>query len=166
MPKMGIAQLATATKDDKLKAYINYQGGNITDSLRLHQADVVLTFAPTSKFSLSYNGTLQTRQARSESNWGSTNMWWGSALYANVDPVSWFGLTLRGEYIGDKRSLIGFDGNVFETTLSSNFRINNLTIIPEVRLDQGNRDPRLFVNRAGENKKGTQSVLLAAVYKF
>ncbi|GGF12798.1 hypothetical protein GCM10011383_24980 [Hymenobacter cavernae] len=166
MPKMGIAQLATGTKDDKLKAYFNYQGGNLNDSLRLHQADVVLTFAASSKFSLSYNGTVQTRQSKSESSWSNVHSWWGSALYANLDPVSWFGLTLRSEYMGDKKAVIGFDGGVFETTLSSNIRVNNLTIIPEFRVDSGNRDPRLFTNRGGIAKKTTESVLVAAVYKF
>jgi hypothetical protein len=166
LPKMAIAQLATGTKDDKIKAYLNYQGGNPNDSLRLHQVDAVVTFAASSKFSLSYNGTVQTRQSKSESSWSSTNTWWGSALYANLDPTSWFGLTLRSEYVGDKKSVIGFDGGVFETTLSSNIRVDNLTIIPEFRLDSGNRDPRLFVNRGGVNKKSTQSLLVAAVYKF
>ena len=44
MPKMIIGQFATATQDDKLKAYLNFQGGKHNDSAKLCQEDVVLTY--------------------------------------------------------------------------------------------------------------------------
>ncbi|MDF7812837.1 outer membrane beta-barrel protein [Hymenobacter sp. YC55] len=166
MPKTFIAQLATGTPDDKIKAYFNYQGGAQHDSLRVQQGDLVLTYALSSQLSFSYNGTVQYRQFRGETGWGDYNAWWGSALYVNLDPAPWFGMTLRGEYFGDKKALIGFNGNVFETTLSSNFKIDNLTIIPELRLDNGDVESDLFINKSGSLKKTTVSALLAAVYKF
>ena len=166
MPKMTIGQLATASKDDKLKAYFNYQGGKNNDSSRLYQGDVVLTFAVTDKFSLGYNGTYQSRQGKASGKWNNSAAWWGSALYLNVDPTSAVGLTLRGEYLNDKENVLGFDGNVFETTLSANFKIDNLTIIPELRLDNASNAPGIFTKSSGISTKTSQSFILAAVYHF
>lgn len=164
MPKMTIAQFATATSNDKLKAYINYQGGKSTDSNKLYQGDVVLTYAVSDKFSLGYNGTYQTRSEKTDGKWGSSNSWWGSALYANLDPASWVGFTLRGEYIDDSKNVLGFGGTVFETTLSANFKIDNLTIIPEFRLDNSSQE--LFTKSSGDPTKSTGSFILAATYHF
>jgi hypothetical protein len=174
MPKMEIAQLATGSKDGKLKAYLNYQGGKATDSLRLHQADVVLTYAVSSKLSLSYNGTAQSRQqmcteverAYVQKKWRSAQTWWGSAVYLNYDPTSWLGFTCRGEYLQDKNTVLGLDRHLFEATLSSNIRIDNLTIIPEIRLD-GSPNNRPFARGSiGQVRKTTETLLLAATYHF
>ncbi len=164
MPKMAIAQFATGTKDDKFKLYLNYQGGNFTDSARLNQADVVLTYALTDKFSLGYNGTVQSRQAKVFSKWSENKSWWGSALYANVDPTDKFGLTLRAEYFSDKKDVLGLNSKIFETTLSANFKIDNLTIIPELRLDNANKE--LFTKSNGASTKSTVTGVIAAVYNF
>lgn len=167
MPKMIIGQFATGSNDDKLKAYINYQGGKYNDSSRLYQGDVVVTYAFTGKFGLGYNGTIQSRQAKASGNkWNSAVSWWGSALYLNLDPKPTFGLTLRGEYLNDEKNVLGFNGNVFETTLSANFKIDNLTIIPELRLDNGSSKPGIFKESSGASTKSTESFILAAVYHF
>jgi hypothetical protein len=167
LPKMTIGQLATASKNEKLKAYLNYQGGKYNDSGRLYQGDVVLTYAFTDKFSLGYNGTLQSRQGKiTGTKWSSSSSWWGSALYVNIDPVPTFGLTLRGEYLNDRKNVLGFNGNVFETTLSANFKIDGLTIIPELRLDNGSNTPSLFKESSGAATKTTETFLIAAVYHF
>ena len=164
LPKMVVAQLATASKNDKFKAYLNYLGGNSTDSARLNQADVVLTYAITDKFSLGYNGTVQSRSAKTNQKWNESNSWWGSALYANVDPTAWFGLTLRAEYLSDKKNVLGFDSKIFESTLSANFKIDNLTIIPELRLDNASNE--IFTKSNGSTTKSTVTGVLAAVYHF
>jgi hypothetical protein len=124
----------------------------------------VLTYAFTDKFSFGYNGTYQSREAKVSSKWGSASSWWGSALYLTVDPTSGFGLTLRGEYLNDKENALGFDGNVFETTLSANFKIDNLTIIPELRLDKASKD--IFAKSNGAAAKSAGNFLIAAVYHF
>ncbi|WP_208306733.1 outer membrane beta-barrel protein [Hymenobacter defluvii] len=165
MPKMAIAQLATSSRDDKLKVYLNYQGGRALNSLRLHQEDLVLSYLINSKLSFSYNGTMQQRRIVGEGS-DEYHTWWGSALYANLDPQPWLGFTLRAEYTGDKNYLLGLSKNVIETTLSSNIRIDNLTIIPEIRLDRSSADDNLFVNKAGNSKNATVSGLIAAVYAF
>ena len=168
MPKMAIAQFANATKNGKLKAYINYQGGKTNDSSRLNQADLVLLYTLSPKLSLGFNGTYQSRQGKPivKNKWNDANSWWGSALYVNVDPISWFGLSLRSEYLSDYKSVLGFDGNVFANTLSANFKIDNLTIIPELRIDNAISSPGLFTKSNGDAIKSTSGFLLAAVYHF
>jgi hypothetical protein len=164
MPKMAIGQFATGTKDSKLKLYLNFLGGKYNDSAKMMQEDIVLTYTVNSKFSLGYNGTLQSRTAKSADKWQSSESWWGSALYLNADPLSWFGLTLRGEYLNDKKSVLGFNSNIFATTLSANFRIDNLTIIPELRFDNASNE--LFTKSSGGPSKSTGSFTLAATYHF
>lgn len=166
MPKTVIGQVATGSADGVIKAYFNYQGGRQTDSTRLRQADVVLTYAASSVVSLSYNGTVQYRQQRTETGWQGGHAWWGSALYLNLDPVPWLGLTLRGEYFNDQKNLLGLGTDIIETTLSANLRKHNLTLIPELRLDSGQGSTQLFVNKNGTPKTTTLTGLLAAVYTF
>lgn len=163
MPKSLIAQFSTGSKDDKLKLYLNFVGGKQNDYKKVVQGDVVSTYAVSSKFSIGFNGTLQSlRLADSAFNWSNSD-WWGAALYLNVDPVSWFGLTLRGEYIGDNDEYLGLK-TVFAPTLSANFKIDNLTIIPEFRLD--NAGNAVFYKNANEMAKSTGSFVLAATYHF
>jgi Putative beta-barrel porin-2, OmpL-like. bbp2 len=163
MPKSVTAQFSTGSKDDRLKLYLNFVGGKQNDTKKVVQGDIVSTYAVSSKFSLGFNGTLQSvRLADSAFNW-NTSKWWGAALYLNVDPVSWFGLTLRAEYIGDNDEYLGLK-NVFVPTISGNFKISNLTIIPEFRLD--NTGNAVFYKNAGETSKSTGSFVLAAAYHF
>jgi hypothetical protein len=165
MPKMFIGQFSTGSKDDKLKAFLNFQGGKYDQDSKLTQGDVVLTYAISDKFSLGYNGTVQTRKFKAaDGKYGDNVTWWGSALYVNVDPVSWFGMTLRGEYVDDEKDVVGISSSVFAPTLSFNFKVDNLTIIPEFRLDSA-KDP-LFIKREGDGTKSTASFILAATYHF
>ncbi len=163
MPKSFIAQFSTGSKNDKMKLYLNFVGGKQNDTKKVVQGDVVSTYAVSSKFSIGINGTLQSVKLRdSVLKWNSSK-WWGAALYLNVDPVNWFGLTLRGEYIGDGDEYLGLD-NVFAPTLSANFKIDNLTIIPELRLD--NAGNSVFYKDVDETTKSTGSFILAATYHF
>jgi len=178
--KVAIAQLSTATSNDKFKAYLNFQGyGGVSNAApiasgssymlyrHLTQFDVVLNAAISNNFGLGYNGTVQTV------NDGTNKSWWGSALYFNYDPVSSFGLTLRTEYFGDKdgvklyvvnadQATVG--ANVFAATLSGNIKVQGLTIIPEVRVD--NASQNLFTKGNGDPSKTVIAGILAAVYKF
>lgn len=163
LPKMVIAQLAAASQDDKLKAYLNYQGGKINDSGRLYQADVVLNYNISEKFSLGYNGTVQSRQNNNFGKWESAKSWYGSALYANADPKEWLGFTLRGEYFNDKKNVLGFEADIFETTFSANFKIDHLTIIPELRFE--NASQKIY-SKSNGFINSTGNFLLAAIYKF
>lgn len=161
-----IAQFSTGTKDDKLKAYLNYQGyfgasAAMPSAAGLNQLDLVVNGTVSSKFSIGYNGTIQFVDDKIAKK---TKKWWGSALYLNYDPTSVFGLTWRNEYFNDKKDGLKIGTNVFASTLSANFRIDNLTIIPEFRLDNAS-DP-VFSKSTGLTTKSTQSLILAAVYHF
>jgi len=165
MPKMAIAQFSTGSKDDKFKAWLNFQGGKYEDAARLVQGDVVLTYAISPKFSLGYNGTVQSRSEKDgNGKWGDANAWWGSALYVNVDPVDWFGLTVRGEYFDDKKDVLGFNTSIIVPTLTLNFKVDNLTIFPEFRFESA-KDP-LYIKNSGDNTKSTASFILGAAYHF
>ena len=164
LPKTIIAQLATGSKDDKLKIYFNYQGGKNTDSSRLYQGDVVVNYVFCPKFNLGYNGTIQSRQSSAAGKWQDAKSWWGSALCLNTDPKDWMGFTLRGEYFSDKENVLGFNTAVFETTLSGNFKIDNLTLIPEFRFE--NAGKKIYSKSNGNDINNTGNFILAAVYHF
>ncbi|CAF0881305.1 unnamed protein product [Rotaria sordida] len=156
--KMLIAQFSTATKDDKLKAYLNYQGGS-SPSTKINQVDLVLMGALSSKFSINYNGSLYSLKAG-----GTTTSWFGSALYFNYDPTDKFGLTVRGEYFGDKKAVTVVGTDVIAFTVSGNIKLGPLTVIPELRFDNGKLP--IFEKNNGAATKSAASAILAAVYKF
>lgn len=154
--KVAIAQFSTGTKDDKLKAYLNFQG-----TKDLTQFDLVLNGNISSKFAINYDGTVQSVKVA-----GSTHSWSSNAVYLNYDPTSKFGLTLRGEYFDDKKGVSAgvFEAGIFAATLSANIHLSNLTLIPEIRLD--NASENIFQKNDGSATKSAGNVLIAAVYKF
>jgi hypothetical protein len=158
--KYALAQFSIGTADDKLKLYLNYQG-SYGGSFSTSQFDLVVTGAVTDKFSIGYNGTVQTTKPDK----ASSAAWWGSALYLNVDPTSAFGITLRGEYFDNKKGVVGAPAtSIFDVTLSPNFKVGNLTIIPELRLDAGKDE--IFEKNDGTPTKSTVTGILAATYHF
>lgn len=167
MPKMFIGQFSTGTADDKVNVYLNFQGGKFNDESRLYQGDLTASFAISNKFSLGLNGTIQSRSYKTGDDWGDGNSWYGAALYLNADPIDWLGITLRGEYFSDKDDVLGapFGGSsLIVPTLSFNFKINNLTILPEFRFD--NASEEIFFKEDGSGTKSTGSFILAAHYRF
>lgn len=164
--KFVIGQFATATKNDKLKVYLNYQGGNADGDTRLSQIDAVVTYAATSKLNVGVNVTNQTLHEKTANKWGSKESWSGGAVYLGYDASSKFSLNWRNELFNDKKMLTaaGVGGSVFASTLSGNFKIDNLTIIPELRID--NADNAIFKNATGIATKSVTSFILAATYRF
>jgi hypothetical protein len=164
--KFFIGQFSAASGSGKLKGYLNYMGGKDPSEASYNQFDIVVTGTVTDKFSIGYNGTIQTVKAKG----GDGDSWWGSALYLNYDPCTPFGLTLRGEYFDDKKAVSAgsFGTSIFDVTLSGNIRIDNLTIIPEFRLDSG-KDPIFFKSSDSPfspTAKSTGTFILAATYHF
>jgi hypothetical protein len=158
--RYALAQFSTSTADDKFSGYVNYQG-SYGGSFSVSQFDVVLTDAVTSKFSLGYNGTVQTVKPKGV----SSSTWWGSAVYLTADPTTTFGITLRAEYFDNKKAVVSAPPtSIFDVTLSPNFRVGNLTIIPELRLDAA-KDP-VFEKNDNSATKSTFTGLLAATYHF
>jgi len=154
--KMIIAQFSTASKNDKLKAYLNFHGGT-----GVTQFNLVVSGTLSDQWSLVYDGNLNSGK------FGTENSSWKShALYFNYDPTKLFGLTLRADYFDDRKlsPLLNGGKKVFATTLSGNVKVDNLTIIPEIRLD--NASTAIFTKGNGAGTKSTASFILAAVYKF
>ena len=166
--KFLIAQYSL-TASDNVKLYLNYVGGKAPDTAKINQFDLVATAKISDKFNIGYNGTVHNTQFWDGSKSMDGVSWWGSALYLNVDPQSWFGLTLRGEYFSDKNHLkfaMAPSGgcSIFATTLSANFKTGGFIFIPEVRIDKSSE--AIFVDKDGAAKKSAGNFLLAAVYSF
>lgn len=158
-----LAQLHLTSTNTKINFYVNYVGGKDMSDASINQVDAVFTGTVSGKFSIGYNGTVKSVKPKT----GSSASWWGSALYLNYDPVSMFGLTARGEYFGDKKGVAGLGTDIFDFTLSGNIKLDNLTIIPEFRVDTG-KDPLFYKNsdKISPTSKGTGTFILAATYHF
>lgn len=155
---------------ENFKAYLNYfSGQRQNDSAKVRQVEALLFQRFSDQLNISYTGCVAFNRYPETGKYGNSKNWWGSALYFNYDPQKWLGLTLRTEYFSDKNrqnvfAAIPGGGSVFETTLSANFRIDNLTIIPEFRLDKASKE--IFIKHSGATTKSTGTLLLAAVYKL
>jgi hypothetical protein len=98
-----IAQYSYAPSDN-FKLYLNYVGGRDTGDNKVHQYDLVINAKVNSLLSLGLNSTVN-RSSAAFVKYDSSRTWWGTALYVNLDPKPWFGLTLRGEYFSDKNGV-------------------------------------------------------------
>jgi hypothetical protein len=148
--KMVIAQFSTGTKNDKLKAFLNYQGGKSKS-----QFDLVLNGVVSSQVAINYDGTV--------CNISGAN-WTSNALYVNYDPSSKFGFTWRTEFFDDTKSAVGIGTSIFQNTFSANIHFAKLTLIPELRFD--NAKDKIFINNNSHLNPYAGNFLLAAVYKF
>ena len=166
-----LAQVSLAANDN-WKFYLNYWGffgaksfESTNGSESTSQLDFVATGTLSDKFSIGANATMQSLKLDAGSSKTDSKSWFGGALYLNYDPTAALGLTLRGEYIGDKDD-IKFAGaeNIFQTTLSADFKVGPLTIIPELRVDNAKNE--VFFKGDGTGSKSTFSALVAAVYRF
>lgn len=169
-PKTLIAQISNVGA--KYSVYLNYAGyfgGKMYNpaASNLNQIGLTASATITSKFSLGYDGTVQFVKDENFLMSGKikSKSWWGSAIYANVTASSDFGLTLRAEYFGDKKYGIKVGSDVFEATLSGNYKVGGFMLIPEIRLDNA-KDNIFSKNSAGDPTKSAFSAILAAVYSF
>lgn len=168
--KSALAQVSGGFADGKLKFFLNYVGfGGSTNGLNpsglksLNQVDLVLLGTVSEKFNIGYNGTVQSRTQISGSS-TPNGSWWGSALYFNYDPTESVGLTWRTEYIGDKKGIYFGIDNIWANTLSLNYKVGPLTIIPELRHETASSP--IYADKDLGSTKSTFTALLAAVIKF
>lgn len=166
--KFLLAQYSYAFSD-AVKAYLNYVGGQNTDTSKTRQFDLVLSSKFSDKFGLGFCGTVnQIKGYMGNKTFDEDKSWWSNALFLNFDPSSKFGLTLREEYFSDKNGLkipgLDINGNIFSSTLSANFKVDNFIFIPEVRMDKSNKS--IFVKDDGNATKTTASVLFATIFSF
>ena len=96
---------------------------------------------------------------------------YGVALYPQYSTSENFKIGLRAEYFeqsdvnADFDAIqTGMDSSVFATTLSANYSIGSLTIIPELRLDSSSDN--FFIDNDAKAAKSLSSFLVAAVYSF
>ena len=61
-------------------------------------------------------------------------------------------------------NVLGLNTSIMAATLTGNIRIDNLTIMPELRLD--NAKDEIFTKNNGDGVKSTGTFLLAVVYHF
>jgi hypothetical protein len=161
-----IGQVSGSTKDGKLKAFLNYVGSYGSSQLAipgnlksLTQFDLVVMGTVSSKFNVGFNATLQNR-----SNGQVKGSWKGLAAYLNLDPTDKVGLTWRSEYISDSKMIYFGTKNIFANTLSLNYKVGPLTLIPEFRFESA--QSQIFTKGNGAGSKSTATALVAAVYKF
>ncbi|MDP4246428.1 MAG: outer membrane beta-barrel protein [Bacteroidota bacterium] len=163
-----IAQYSYAPSDN-FHLYLNYVGGRDVNDNKIHQYDLVATIKASSQFSVGLNGTYN-HSSYVADNYATGHNWYGGAAYLNLDPTSWFGLTLREEYFSDKDGIKlhpvgGATGaNVIASTLSAMFKVDGFIFIPEFRID--NASETLFTKNDGTATKTDPSFLLAAIYSF
>lgn len=158
--KVVLAQFSTKLFEDKTTIYANYQGGNTGSNTSFSQFDLVVNNTLSSQLALNYDGTIYNAKNGTSTNWKS------NAIYLNYDPTSSIGFTLRSEIFDDKSALSAgaFGTSIFANTLSMNYKIKKLTIIPELRLDKAKNN--LYFNRDNIATGQNTSFIIAAVYKF
>jgi hypothetical protein len=148
--KMLIAQFSTGTKNDKLKAFLNYQGGKSKS-----QIDLVLNGVVSGQVAINYDGTVCNISGAS---------WSSNAFYVNFDPTAKFGFTWRTEFFDDTKNAAGVGTSIFQNTFSANIHFEKITLIPELRFD--NAKDKIFLNNNSNLNPFAGNFLLAAVYKF
>jgi hypothetical protein len=164
------AQIGFAPAQTPVKLYLNYLEGKDTSGIQNHQVDFVATYQFNPIWGLGYNATFSTYSNTTEPKGSRHNTnWWGNALYVNVDFTNKVGLTLRGEYFSDKNGLKVFGafpngGDVVAGTLTLNYKVGNLTIMPEFRIDKASVN--LFHKSGDKPTDVTSNVLFAATYHF
>jgi hypothetical protein len=167
--KYVIGQYSLTKAEGNIKLYLNGLAGKMDEDSRNNQLDMVITGSVSEKFSIGYNGTVANSQARdSTATWNNSGKWWGSAVYFNYDPAAAFGVTLRTEYFSDKDGITSpfidiAGGSVLSTTLSGNIRLNNLVVIPELRMDHASSN--IFTKSSGKSGS-SPSFLFGAYYRF
>jgi len=97
---------------------------------------------------------------------------YGAALYFQIAAFANLSVGTRVEYFKEFNNALGVigldgngDGNVLDVTLSGNYKVGSLTIIPELRLDQTSEDTFVEKSNTGMSKS-LSSFVLAAVYSF
>ena len=89
---------------------------------------------------------------------------YGVNLYPQYTLSDSFSLGLRGEYFKTQSDLIADDPSVLAVTLTGNYTVDDLTIKPELRLDNGSET--IFIDTDLKPVKSLGSFVLAAIYKF
>ena len=153
---------------DTGSAYFNVTSGssNPSSDENKTQFDFVGTKKISDTFSLGFNGTY----AITNNDFDSTldGEWFSFVGYANLALNETLSLAYRLEYFDAKEATASLGllagRSVVGNTLSLNYKVGNLTIIPEFRLDTASED--IFSNSDAAPKGVTAYALLATTYSF
>lgn len=153
---------------DTGSAYFNVTSGssNPSSDENKTQFDFVGTKKLSDAFSLGFNGTY----AMTNNDFDSTldGEWFSLVGYANLALKESLSLAYRLEYLDAKEATAGLGvlagTSVVGNTLSLNYKVGNLTIIPEFRVDTASQD--IFSNSDAAPKGVTAYALLATTYSF
>jgi hypothetical protein len=153
---------------DTGSAYFNVTSGssNPASDENKTQFDFVGSKKVSDLFSLGFNGTY----ALTNNDFDSTldGEWFSLVGYANFALKESLSLAYRIEYLDAKDATSGLGSlagtSVFGNTLSLNYKVGNLTIIPEFRIDTASED--IFTNSDAAPKGLTAYALLATTYSF
>ncbi len=151
---------------DKFSIYANYSGWfgakSTPNAVSVNQVGVTASAKISDKFGIGYDGTVQLLKNDVKDG---TDKWWGSALYLNLDPTPALGFTLRTEYFADEKDAVKVGANIFQTTLSAQYKTGNFTLIPEFRLDNASQ-PVFSKSDDVTGKKSTATFMLAGIFAF
>ena len=165
--------------DDSGSAYLNFRYGNEGIASVVgptFQADLTTGWDVSEDFYLGLNATVlsnaESNDFDAENGVGTPkNGFYGVALYPQYSVSESFALGLRGEYFARTIDVDGVDApNVIATTLTGQYKVGALTIIPELRLDATDEDNPIdgipYVDADGEATGSIASFVLGAVYSF
>ncbi|MDB5110703.1 MAG: hypothetical protein JWR67_1817 [Mucilaginibacter sp.] len=145
-------------------AYINLLTANNSTITSGTVIDLTTTYQITNAFKLGLNAA-----DYSASNGAGTGGYQGVALYPQLAVSSVVTMGLRGEYFKTKAGSYASLGpaagsSVTALTLTANIKSGPLTLIPEIRLDNGSKN--MFLNSSNAATKSASQFVLAAVYAF
>lgn len=164
--KTFIGQIAYA--GDTGSAYFNVTSGssNPSSDENKMQFDFVGSKKISDKFSLGFNGTYAMTNNDNDSSLDGE--WFALVGYANYAVKETVSLAYRLEYFDAKNATPGVGilagSSVIGNTLSLNYKVGNLTIIPEIRVDSASED--IFSDSDLTPKGLTAFALLATTYSF
>ncbi|MNS40325.1 hypothetical protein D3C72_726360 [compost metagenome] len=155
---------------DSGSAYFNVTSGsaNPTSDKNITQFDFVGSKKLSDTFSLGFNGTYAMVADDFDSDLDGE--WFSLVGYANYTMKENLSLAYRLEYFDDEDGLTasssvrGSVGSVLGNTLSLNYKVGNLTIIPEIRYDSASED--IFFDSDAAATGSNAYVLLATTYTF
>ena len=133
--------------NDQVSLYLN---GIVSEDF--YQVDLTAGYNATEKLYFGLNTSL------------ASDNFYGAAIYTQYATTDDLTIGARFEYFSDEGiELLGENENVIDFTLSANYTIGSLTIIPEYRIDVASQNQ--FSD--GESmEKSLSSFILAVVYGF
>jgi hypothetical protein len=153
---------------DSGSIYFNATSGssNPATTVNKTQFDVVASKKISDTFSLGFNGTY----ALINDDLSSSNdeNWFALVGYATYAPKSNFSLAYRLEYFDATDAAVTLSAlggsSIVGNTLSLNYKVGNLTIIPEIRVDLSSED--VFMDSDASPSSSNAYLLLGTTYSF